>query len=176
MAKSDAATVEEYLDGLPEERREVVARVREVILRNLPRGYRETMNWGMVCYEVPLEKYPDTYNGQPLGYAALAAQKNYIALHLMCAYQDSELEKKLREGCARAGKKRDMGKSCSRVKRLEDSPLEGIGEAIASTRPRSYRTIREGAAQVTRRLCSYLSVMRGDSPQRRRGRGGGAEG
>ena len=138
MAKSEAATVEEYLDGLPEERREVVARVREVILRNLPRGYRESMNWGMVCYEVPLEKYPDTYNGQPLGYAALAAQKNYIALHLMCTYQDSELEKKLREGFARAGKKLDMGKSCIRFKKLEDLPLEVIGEAVASTPPEKF--------------------------------------
>lgn len=138
MAKSEAATVEEYLDELPEERREVVARVREVILRNLPRGYRETMNWGMVCYEVPLENYPDTYNGQPLGYAALAAQKNYVALHLMCAYQDSELEKKLREGFARAGKKLDMGKSCIRFKRLEDLPLEVIGEAVASTPPEKF--------------------------------------
>jgi len=138
MAKSGAATVEEYLDGLPGERREVVARVREVILRNLPRGYRESMNWGMVCYEVPLEKYADTYNGQPLGYAALAAQKNYIALHLMCAYQDSEMEKKLKEGFAKAGKKLDMGKSCIRFKRLEDLPLEVIGEAVASTPPEKF--------------------------------------
>ena len=138
MAKSGAATVEEYLDGLPGERREVVARVREVILRNLPRGYRESMNWGMVCYEVPLEKYADTYNGQPLGYAALAAQKNYIALHLMCAYQDSEMEKKLKEGLAKAGKKLDMGKSCIRFKRLEDLPLEVIGEAVAATPPEKF--------------------------------------
>ena len=138
MAKSNAATVEEYLDELPEERREIVSRVREVILRNLPRGYRESMNWGMIAYEVPLEKYPDTYNRQPLGYAALAAQKNYVALHLMCAYQDSELEKNLREGFARAGKKLDMGKSCIRFKRLEDLPLEVIGEAIASTPPEKF--------------------------------------
>ena len=138
MAKSDAATVEEYLAGLPEERREVVSRVREVILRNLPRGYRESMNWGMIAYEVPLEKYPDTYNKQPLGYAALAAQKNYIALHLVCAYLDSELEKKLREGFARAGKKLDMGKGCIRFKKIEDLPLEVIGEAVAATPPEKF--------------------------------------
>ncbi|HEX7176338.1 MAG TPA: DUF1801 domain-containing protein [Pyrinomonadaceae bacterium] len=138
MAKSDAATVEEYLEGLPEERREVVSRVREVILSNLPRGYRESMNWGMIAYEVPLEKYPDTYNKQPLGYAALGAQKNYISLHLMCAYQDSELEKKLKEGFAKAGKKLDMGKSCIRFKKLEDIPLEVIGEAVASTPPEKF--------------------------------------
>ena len=138
MAKSDAATVEEYLEGLPEERREVVARVREVILRNLPRGYRESMNWGMIAYEVPLEKYPDTYNRQPLGYAALAAQKNYLVLHLVGVYQDSELEKKLREGFARAGKKLDMGKGCVRFKKIEDLPLEVIGEAVAATPPEKF--------------------------------------
>ena len=138
MAKSEAATVDEYLEGLPEGRREVVARVREVILRNLPRGYRESMNWGMVCYEVPLEKYPNTYNKQPLGYVALAAQKNYIALHLTCAYQNPAMEKKLREGFARAGKKLDMGKACIRFKRLEDLPLEVIGEAVASTPPEKF--------------------------------------
>jgi hypothetical protein len=135
MAKSDAATVEEYLDALPGERREVVSKVREVILRNLPRGYREAMNWGMVCYEVPLEKYPGTYNKRPLGYAALAAQKNYFALYLMGAYQNPELEKNLKEGFARAGKKLDMGKSCILFKRLEDLPLEVVGEAVASTPP-----------------------------------------
>jgi hypothetical protein len=138
MAKSDAATVEEYLEGLPEERREVVSRVREVILRNLPRGYRESMNWGMISYEVPLEKYPDTYNGQPLGYAALAAQKNYIALHLMCAYQDSEREAELKEGFREAGKKLDMGKSCIRFKKLEDLPLDLIGRVVASTPPEKF--------------------------------------
>ena len=116
-----------------------------MILLNLPRGYRESMNWGMVCYEVPLEKYPDTYNGQPLGYAALAAQKNYIALHLMCAYQDSELEKKLREGFARAGKKLDMGKSCIRFKKLEDLPLDVIGELVATLTPEQFIARYEAA-------------------------------
>jgi Domain of unknown function (DU1801) len=137
MAKSEAATVEEYLGELPEDRREVVSRVREVILRNLPRGYRESMNWGMITYEVPLEKYPDTYNGQPLGYAALAAQKNYIALYL-CAYQDSTREAELKEGFREAGKKLDMGKSCIRFRSLEDLPLDVIGRAVASTPPEKF--------------------------------------
>ena len=138
MARSDASTVEEYLDSLPADRREVVSRVREVILRNLPRGYSESMNWGMISYEVPLEKYPDTYNGRPLGYAALAAQKNYFVLYLLGAYQDSEQERRLREGFDAAGKKLDMGKSCIRFKRLEDLPLEVVGRAVATTPPAKF--------------------------------------
>ena len=138
MARSDAATVQDYLAELSPERRKVIASVRSLVRKHLPRGYEEKVNVGMICWQIPLKRYPDTYNGQPLGYAALAAQKNYIALHLMCAYQDSELEKKLREGFARAGKKLDMGKSCIRFKKLEDLPLEVIGEAVASTPPEKF--------------------------------------
>ncbi|HLF04101.1 MAG TPA: DUF1801 domain-containing protein, partial [Dehalococcoidia bacterium] len=76
MVKSAAATPEAYLDALPQERRAVIAAVRRVILENLPPGYQESMNWGMICYEVPLERFPKTYNKQPLMYAALASQKN----------------------------------------------------------------------------------------------------
>jgi uncharacterized protein DUF1801 len=133
MASSRASTVDEYLNELPENRRAVIAKVREVVLRNLPEGYRETMNWGMICYEIPLERYPTTYNGQPLGYAALAAQKNYYALYLMCVYQGSVQGDWLREELKRAGKKLDMGKSCVRFRKLEDLPLDVVAQVIAST-------------------------------------------
>lgn len=92
MARSEAATVEDYLAELPEERRAVVRAIREVIRANLPPGYAETMNWGMIAYEVPLARYPDTYNKKPLAYAALAAQKNYYALYLNCVYGCPERE------------------------------------------------------------------------------------
>jgi len=84
MAQSKATTVEEYLAELPEDRRAVIAAVRAVVQRNLPEGYREGINWGMIAYEVPLERYPNTYNKEPLGYACLAAQKNHCALYLNC--------------------------------------------------------------------------------------------
>jgi hypothetical protein len=145
MAKSNAKTVEGYLSELPEDRRAVVSEVRELVLRNLPEGYREALNWGMICYEVPLERYPKTYNGQPLSYAALAAQKNYFALHLMCVYQDSEQERQLRDGFERAGKKLDMGKSCLRFRRLEDLPLDVIGQVIASTPPEEFIEMYESS-------------------------------
>lgn len=138
MAKSNAATVQEYLDELPEDRRAVVSQVREVILRHLPEGYRESMNWGMISYEVPPERYPRTYNGQPLGYLALAAQKNYFALYLTGACQDSEQEARLREEFSRAGKRFDKGKSCLRFRALEELPLDVIGRVVAATTPEEF--------------------------------------
>ncbi|MDA1142033.1 MAG: DUF1801 domain-containing protein [Planctomycetota bacterium] len=133
MARSNASTVEEYLKELPQDRREVVSTVRDVIVRNLPKGFQETMNWGMISYEVPLEIYPDTYNGQPLAYASLAAQKNHFALYLMCVYGSSKNEAWLKEEFEKAGKKLDMGKSCVRFRKLEDLPLKAIGKLIAGT-------------------------------------------
>ncbi|MET0400604.1 MAG: DUF1801 domain-containing protein [Longimicrobiaceae bacterium] len=135
MASSSAATVEEYLQQLPPERREVVSALRDVVLRNLPEGYRESMSFGMIGYGIPLERYPDTYNKQPLAYAALAAQKNHYALYLMCVYQDPQTEAAFREAFAAAGKKLDMGKSCVRFRSLDDLPLDVVGRTIAATPP-----------------------------------------
>ncbi|HEV8054677.1 MAG TPA: DUF1801 domain-containing protein [Candidatus Limnocylindrales bacterium] len=107
------------------------ARVREVIRANLPRGNEEGMQFGMISYHVPLERFPNTYNGQPLGLAALASQKNYMALYLNTVYGDPETERWFRERYASSGKKLDMGKSCLRFRKLEDLPLDLIGETIA---------------------------------------------
>lgn len=138
MASSKAQTVEQYLQELPEDRREVVSAVRDVVLRSLPAGYREAMGFGMITWGIPLEDYPNTYNGQPLGYAALAAQKNYYALYVMTPYQDPAQEQWLREEFRKAGKKLDMGKSCLRFKKLDDLPLDVIGRLIASTPPADF--------------------------------------
>lgn len=138
MASSKAATVEEYLAELPPDRRAVVAKVREMVLRYLPAGYEESMNWGMITYEIPLERYPKTYNDQPLGYVGLAAQKRHYALYLMGIYGESDLEAKLRNAFEAAGKKMDMGKSCLRFKKLEDVPWEAVGEVIAAVPPNAY--------------------------------------
>ena len=135
MASSSAATVEEYLAELPPERREVVSAVRDVVLRNLPEGYRESMGFGMIGYGIPLERYPDTYNKQPLACAGLAAQKNHYALYLMSVYQDPRTEAAFREAFAAAGKKLDMGKSCVRFRRLDDLPLDVVARTIAATPP-----------------------------------------
>lgn len=145
MATSKAATVEEYLADLPAERREVVSKVREIVKRNLPKGYHETMQRGMICYGLPLSRYPNTYNGEPLGCVALAAQKNYYALYLMGVYMDPQQGKQLESAFKRAGKKMDMGKSCLRFKELDDLPLDAVGEIIASTPPETLIAYHEAA-------------------------------
>ena len=130
--RSDSATVEEYLAKLPEERREALEAVRQVILQNLPEGYEEVTNWGMITYQVPLETYPDTYNKKPLMYAALAAQKNHMAVYLTAIYMDEDSRRDFEAAYRATGKRYDVGKSCVRFRRLADLPLELIGESIAS--------------------------------------------
>lgn len=133
MARSQATTVARYLAQLPAGRRAELARVRSVIRKHLPRGYRETMNWGMITYEVPLSRHPTTYNGKPLCYAALAAQQGYSTLHLMPVYGDAALARALKDGFRKAGKKLNMGKACIRFRRAEDLALDAVGKAVAST-------------------------------------------
>ena len=115
---SDAKTVKEYLDSVPEDRRKAISAVRKVILKNLPKGYEETMNWGMISYDVPLEIYPDTYNGKPLMYAALASQKNHMAVYLTGIYMSEKSLKDFETAYKATGKRYDVGKSCVRFKKL----------------------------------------------------------
>ncbi len=131
MQNKSATTAEEYLSALPEERRESIAKVRSVVRKHLPKGFSEFVSWGMLNYGVPLKRFPNTANGQPLCYAALAAQKNHCSLYLMAA-GDKQVEARLREGFTAAGKKLDMGKSCVRFKSPDDLPLDVVGEIIAS--------------------------------------------
>ena len=128
--RSEATTVERYLAELPTERREAIEAVRSVILDHLPDGYVESMNWGMIAYEVPLETYPDTYNKQPLAFAALASQKNYMAVYLTGIYISDEARDEFEKAYRATGKRFDVGKSCVRFRKLEDLPLELIGETI----------------------------------------------
>ena len=130
---SDAKTVGEYLAELDDGRREAIAAVRSVILDNLPDGYEEMMLFGMITYAVPLSVLADTYNGQPLMYAALASQKRHMAVYLTNVYADGSTEAWFRERYLATGKRLDMGKSCVRFRKLDDLPLELVGEAIART-------------------------------------------
>jgi hypothetical protein len=133
MATSNAKTVAEYLKGLPKERRAAIEAVRKVVRKSLPKGYREAMGYGMIVWAVPLSRYRDTYNGEPLCYAALASQKNYCALYLMGVYQVPAQAAALKAAFKAEGKKADMGKSCIRFRAPEDLPLATIGTLVAST-------------------------------------------
>lgn len=152
--KSAAQSPDEYIAALPEGRREAVSAVREVILRNLPPGYEEGMSHGMIAYYVPLERFGDTYNGEPLGLAGVASQKQYVSVYLLSVYGDPATERWFRERWAASGKKLNMGKSCVRFRRLEDVALDVIGEAIAradlDTFLDRYRAVR-GSPRLARR-------------------------
>lgn len=143
MVQSKAKSVDEYLSELPQDRRVAINEIIQVIRSNLPKGYDENMNWGMVCYEIPLADYPDTYNKQPLMYAAVASQKNYMSVYLTNVYIDNDLTQNFLDDYAKSGKKLDMGKSCIRFKKLEDLPLEVIGKYIAATPPAKYTKLFE---------------------------------
>ena len=130
--KSNATNIQDYLAEIPPERRSAIEKVRQTILDNLPDGYEEALNWGMITYQVPLEVYPDTYNKKPLMYAALANQKNHMAVYLTGIYMDEDLYQDFEEKYRNTGKRYDVGKSCVRFRKLEDLPLELIGKSIGA--------------------------------------------
>ncbi|MFO7696955.1 MAG: DUF1801 domain-containing protein [Anaerolineae bacterium] len=129
---SDATTVDAYLAELTPERRAAMEAVRAVVLANLPPGYVETMRWGMISYEVPLEVYPDTYNGEPLSYGGLASQKNHMSLYLMGIYADEARRERFEQAYRATGKRLDVGKACVRFRKLDDLPLELVAEVVAA--------------------------------------------
>jgi hypothetical protein len=129
---SSAVTVDGYLAELEPERRETVRAVHAVLGAAMPTGYHEGVAWGMITWSVPLERYPNTYNGQPLGYVALAAQKRHYAVYLMGLYSDSEQDKDFRARWMASGRRLAMGKSCLRFKQLDDLDLDLLAEVVAS--------------------------------------------
>ena len=145
---SDATTVKEYLDSLPEDRRTALTKVRTVIRKNLPKGVVERMNWGMITYEVPLSTYPDTYNGQPLMYAALASQKRHMSVYLMGIYGSDDLREWFEEAYRATGKRMDVGKSCVRFAKLDDLPLDIVGEAVGAVSLDEFLAMHDAAASL----------------------------
>ncbi len=152
---SKAATVAEYLSELPEDRRKAIEAVRKVIRKNLGKGYEEGMQYGAIGYYVPHKLYPPGYHcdpKQPLAFAGLASQKNYMSVGLMsCVYDHPESEALLRSEWAATGKKLDMGKVCIRFKKLDDVPLEVIGRAVARVPVAQFIEFYEAAIQKNRR-------------------------
>jgi hypothetical protein len=129
--QSKASTVKEYIDSLPEERKLAINSIRKEILKNLPKGFEETMQYGMISYVVPHKLYPSGYHCNPkeaLPFISLASQKNYIALYHMMVYQGGLHDWLVKAWVKATDKKLDMGKSCIRFKKTEDIPLKLIGE------------------------------------------------
>ena len=155
-------TVKAYLDTLPEDRRKAIRKVRAAVNRALPKGYKEGVQYGMIGWFVPHSIYPDGYHcnpDQPLPFASLASQKQYMSLYLMCIYGDAKHRAWFEKAWKKTGKRLDMGKSCIRFKDVEDLPLDLIEEAIArvpveeyvahyeSVKPKSARSRKKGGAK-----------------------------
>ena len=135
MVSSAAATIEQYLADLEEPRRGEITELLGLIRQSLPKGFDETMAWGMVVFQVPMAVSGPTYNDQPLAAVALASQKNYISFYLSSIYASKELTAEFHERWERSGKKLDMGKSCVRFKSLDKADLETLGWAVSLLDP-----------------------------------------
>jgi hypothetical protein len=137
--QSKATTVDDYMEELPEERKAAMKKLRAVIQKNLPKGFKECMGYGMAGYVVPHSKYPAGYHCDPtapLPFMGFASQKNFIAVYSMGMYADPALLKWFTEAHAKASnKKLDMGKSCLRYKKPDDIPFELIGKLASKITP-----------------------------------------
>lgn len=129
--QSEAKTVEEYIATLPEDRQDVIIKLRKTILENLPEGFEEQMSYGMIGYVVPLSIFPEGYHakkGEPLPFIALASQKDHIALYHMGMYGSDVEEWFRKEYGKRVPTKLDMGKSCIRLRNPKTIPFDLIAE------------------------------------------------
>lgn len=147
-------SVSAYLASLPPERKRELSKVRSVIKKNIPKGYEEIIQYGMISYVVPLTRYPDGYLNKkdvPLPFLSLAAQKHHLALYLMNLYGDPALERWFRAAWAKSGKKLDLGKSCLRFSSAEDLALDVVGEAVARTPVDAYVERYEAARKKPRK-------------------------
>ncbi len=145
--QSKATTVAAYLKSLPPDRRKALSAVRKAMRARMPKGYAEVMQYGMMGWVVPLKLYPPGYHvgGVPLPYAGLASQKRHMSLYLMGCYMEPKDAAWLKREFKTRGLKLDMGKSCIRFKKLDDLPLDVIGEAIAKLPVKDFVTMYEKA-------------------------------
>ena len=143
--RSDATTVQQYLGELEPDRRAQIEPVYRAVHDAMPSGYEEGMAWGMITWSVPLGDFPDTYNGQPLAYVSLAAQKRHNALYLMGLYTDSAQERDFRRRWTEDGRGLDMGKSCLRFRSPEDLRMDLLTEMIAATPPEALMALHHRA-------------------------------
>jgi len=146
---SDAKTPEAYINALPQDRKDAVSKLRKVILKNLPNGFTETMGYGMLGYVVPHSIYPDGYHCDPklpLPFMSIASQKNFVGVYHMGIYANKDLyDWFVNEYPKHSNRKIDMGKSCIRLKKIEEIPYELIGELASKMTPNEWIKIYENA-------------------------------
>lgn len=137
--EQQANTPDDYEAALPVERKEVIRKLRFLAANHLPKGFEETMSYGMIGYVVPHERYPAGYHCDPqlpLPFLNIASQKNYIAVYHSGIYADKELHDWfVKEYPKHCRYKLDMGKSCIRFKRMDDIPYELLGVLFRKMTP-----------------------------------------
>ena len=145
--QSKATTVDQYIDELPEDRKKAVAELRKVIKKNIPKGFKEEMGYGMAGYVVPHSKYPAGYHcdpKMPLPFIGFASQKNFIAVYHMGIYADPDLLNWFTTEYPKYSKtKLDMGKSCIRFKKPENIPYQLLGELVSKMSPDDWISLYE---------------------------------
>lgn len=147
--KSEAKTIKQYVEELPEERKEAIEKLRTIIQKNLPKGFEEEMSYGMIGYVVPHSIYPSGYHCDPklpLPFISIASQKNFIAVYHMGMYADPKLMDWFTNAYDKHSQiKLDMGKSCLRFKKAEHIPYELIGELAGKLTPKDWIKLYESA-------------------------------
>lgn len=167
--QSKATTVAKYLAEIPPDRRSAMEAVRRVILENLDAGFEEGMQYGMIGYYVPHRLFPAGYHcdpRQPLPFAALASQKNYMSVYLMCQYGEPQQNEWFLQAWAQTGKKLNMGKSCLRFKKLDELALDVIGEAIRRVSAKAYIAHYEGLLATRRQTAEPAGSKSGKSTKK----------
>lgn len=138
MVSSSAPTVPDYLAELTGQRQKDVTELVQLVRNHLKPGFIETMAWGMICFQVPMDVSGPTYNNQPIGPVAIASQKQHISLYLLSIYASEELTEEFQRRWLANGQKLDMGKSCVRFKSLSEADLETIAWAVGLLNPREF--------------------------------------
>ncbi len=172
---SNVKTPAQYIASLPADRAKTIATVRALVNKHIPRGYDECLVWGTIGWTIPLSRYPDTYNKQPICYVALSSQKNYCSLYLMAAYWGASQLEQLKAAFKAAGKKLDMGKCCVHFQSPDDLPLEAIGNLISAISSEKWIEMYEQSRLMTKagkakqggRSASRISAERVETKHRR---------
>ena len=146
--QSSATTVKQYLDELDSERAPQIRELVKLVRNNIKPGFIETMRWGMISYEIPIEVSGETYNKQPLNYVAIASQKNYISVYVLGIYANDDDPIEFRSRWAASGKKLNMGKACVRFKTIQDADLPTLAWAIRRLSVNQYLKLAKAQGQA----------------------------
>src|SRR5215471_5589315 len=175
---SNVKTPAQYIASLSPDRAKTIATVRAVVNKHIPPGYEECLVWGTIGWTIPLSRYPETYNKQPICYVALSSQKNYCSLYMFGAYWNASQLEQLKAAFRAAGKPLHMGKSCVNFESPDDLPLEAIGKLISAISSEKWIEMYEqsrlmtkaGQAQMTKQdapSASKVAAKRVDTKRRR---------